>query len=148
MLHPLPFSVMPLIALNTDALFEETGLPLAVMGMFVVFSALLILIGCVSLLPRLMVVLDKIIPAHGHHGAQPKPKPKPKAKAKKKEAKGAEVGGVPEEIAVVIAAAVAQVMDQPHRIVRTRQLTASELAWTLQGRIQHHASHKLKPRNR
>ncbi|TWU37243.1 OadG family transporter subunit [Novipirellula artificiosorum] len=147
MLLSLQTAVVPLFTINTEALFEETGLPLAIMGMFVVFSALLILIFCVSMLPRAMVLLDKFMPATPHHGAA-KPKPKPKKKEAKAAKAVADVGGVSEEIAVVIAAAVAQVMDQPHRIVRTRQLTAAELAWTLQGRIRHHASHKLKPQGR
>ena len=53
---------------------------------------------------------------------------------------------VPEEILVVIAAAVAQVIDEPHRIIHTRQLTPLDLAWSFEGRRKQHASHR--PRNR
>ncbi|TWU45488.1 oxaloacetate decarboxylase gamma chain [Novipirellula aureliae] len=137
---------VPLFTIHTEALFSETGITLAIMGMSVVFSALLILIFFVSMLPRAMVLVEKVFPSNAHHHKAAKPKAKPAASGGANA--GEMIGGVPEEVAVVIAAAVASIMDRPHRIVRTRQLTASELAWTLQGRIQHHASHKLKPRDR
>ncbi len=49
---------------------------------------------------------------------------------------------VPDEIVAVIAAAVAEVIDAPHRIVRVRGLTPDDLGWLLEGRMQHHASHR------
>jgi hypothetical protein len=55
-------------------------------------------------------------------------------------------GGVPDEIVAVIAAAVAEVIDSPHRIVRIRGLMPDDLGWMLEGRMQHHASHKLPHR--
>jgi hypothetical protein len=53
-----------------------------------------------------------------------------------------EHAGVPDEIIAVIAAAVAEVVDAPHRIVRVRGLTPDDLGWLLEGRMQHHTSHK------
>jgi Na+-transporting methylmalonyl-CoA/oxaloacetate decarboxylase gamma subunit len=47
-----------------------------------------------------------------------------------------------EETVAVIAAAVAEVIGTPHRIVRIRGLTPEDLSWPLEGRMQHHASHR------
>ena len=55
--------------------------------------------------------------------------------------------GLSEETLVVIAAAVASAVTQPHRIVHVRGLTAEDMAWALQGRSQIHASHALKPQD-
>ncbi len=49
-----------------------------------------------------------------------------------------------EEIVVVIAAAVAEVMAKPHRIVHIRGLTPEDLGWSFQGRMQHHHSHRIQ----
>jgi hypothetical protein len=54
-------------------------------------------------------------------------------------------GGVEQpsdEVVAVIAAAVAEVIDVPHRIVHVRGLTPEDLGWLLEGRMQHHASHR------
>lgn len=50
-----------------------------------------------------------------------------------------------EEVVAVIAAAVAEVISMPHRIVHIRGLTPEDLGWSLEGRMQHHASH-TRPR--
>ncbi|MCA9238353.1 MAG: hypothetical protein KDA44_22930 [Planctomycetales bacterium] len=50
----------------------------------------------------------------------------------------------PEEIVAVIAAAVAATIDAPHRIVHARIQGQSDLAWSLEGRMQHHTSHTTK----
>jgi hypothetical protein len=55
---------------------------------------------------------------------------------------------IPEEILVVIAAAVDEIMHKPHRVVHIRGLTAADHDWQLEGRIQHHQSHRLRNRNR
>lgn len=47
----------------------------------------------------------------------------------------------------VIAAAVATVIDSPHRIVHVRGLTPEDAGWALQGRMQHHTSHTLPHRD-
>ncbi|EMI57866.1 OadG family protein [Rhodopirellula sallentina] len=122
-------------------LFEETGIALAVMGMVVVFLALIVLITIISLFPVAMAVIEKILPESSHHAAAPKKTPKPAAPV-------ADDGAIPGHILAIIAAAVAEAEPGPVRIVRTRQLTTSELAWTLEGRIRHHASHRLQTRNR
>lgn len=127
-----------------DPLFLETGIPLAIMGMVVVFSALIVLITIISGFPWAMNLLDQWLPASGHHGAHAAKKPKPAAVA----SAAAIDGAIPSHILAVIAAAVAESESGPVRIVRTRQLTTSELAWTLEGRIRHHASHRLQTRNR
>lgn len=122
-------------------LFLETGIPLAVMGMIVVFLALIVLITIISAFPFAMGVLEKVFPESNHHAAKPKQAPKPTPAA-------TDDGTIPGHILAIIAAAVAEAEPGPVRIVRTRQLTTSELAWTLEGRIRHHASHRLQTRNR
>lgn len=52
-----------------------------------------------------------------------------------------------EETVAVIAAAVAETIDMPHRIVHIRGLTPEHLNWPLEGRLQHHASHTPKHRH-
>jgi Na+-transporting methylmalonyl-CoA/oxaloacetate decarboxylase gamma subunit len=47
-----------------------------------------------------------------------------------------------DEIVAVIAAAVAETIGTPHRIVHIRGLAPEDLAWALEGRMQHHTSHK------
>jgi len=51
-------------------------------------------------------------------------------------------GELTDEMVAVVAAAVAEVVATPHRIVHIRGLTAEDLSWSLEGRLQHHASHK------
>jgi Na+-transporting methylmalonyl-CoA/oxaloacetate decarboxylase gamma subunit len=54
---------------------------------------------------------------------------------------------IPEEIAAVIAAAVATVVIQPHHIVHIREHTSDERNWAIEGRMWHHASHQIPPRD-
>lgn len=55
---------------------------------------------------------------------------------------------VPDEVIAVITAAVAAVIDARHRIVIIRGLTPEDLSWSLEGRLQHHASHApARPRH-
>ncbi len=53
-----------------------------------------------------------------------------------------------EEIVAVIAAAVAEVLAVPHRIVYIRGLTSGDMERALGGRFQHHISHNLPRRGR
>ncbi len=110
-------------------LTEERGIPLAIMGIFVVFSALVLIVVFITVLPRLVA---------------PFIKPEPVA-----EAVSPVVGddGLPEEILVVIAAAVAEALDRPHRIVKIRGLGTGEYAWSLEGRMKHHMSHRIQHRD-
>lgn len=52
-----------------------------------------------------------------------------------------------DEIVAVIAAAVAEVLAIPHRIVFIRGLTPEDMERTFEGRFQHHISHKLPRRS-
>ncbi len=124
-------------------LFEETGIPLAIMGMLVVFLALTVLILIISAFPFAMGLLDRWLPVSHHHAGKAKSKSKPITNETV-----AHDGEIPPHILAIIAAAVFEMEEGPVRIVRTRQLTTSELAWTLEGRIRHHASHRLQTRNR
>ena len=51
---------------------------------------------------------------------------------------------VPDEVAVAIAAAVAVAIGQSHRIAHIGQ--ATDDAWAMEGRMQHHASHAVRRR--
>ena len=120
----------PLVEFTLSPLFEEHGFPIAVMGVLVVFSALVLIVVFITLLPR---ILARVSP---DESAQPAASPI----AFEQE--------LSEELVVVIAAAVAATIGKPHRIVKIRGLTPGELGWSLEGRTQHHQSHRLQTRNR
>lgn len=128
------FAFVPLAQINWDPLFEDTGLPLAVMGLTVVFAGLILVRVFIGTLPRLMNYLEHFFPEthEHHHAAAP-------AKASSDE--------IPEETLAVIAAVVADVVGVEHRIVHTRPLKGDEQSYALEGRLQHHASHRIQPQN-
>lgn len=143
--------------MNTEALFEETGLSLAILGMAVVFVALTILIMVINALPRIIGLMERrqrrgdIDDRKSASSGPPVPlayAPSPTRAIRSDAALDADADDVlsPELIAVLTAAAEYEL--GPVRIVRTRPLTVSELAWTLEGRLRHHASHRLQTRNR
>jgi Na+-transporting methylmalonyl-CoA/oxaloacetate decarboxylase gamma subunit len=119
-----------MIKFTMEPLWHDKGIPLAIMGVLVVFSALVLVVTFISVLPRVLNRFSEEEP-----GAA---------------ASFLDVGTdeLPEQILVVIAAAVAQAFDQPHRIVRIRGLTPADLGWSLEGRMQHHQSHKIQHRGR
>ena len=109
-------------------LFEDHGIPLAAMGVLVVFIALVLVVVFITLLPR---VLSRM-PVQAEEPALPVDLE----------------DDLPEEVLVVIAAAVAEALGKPHRIVRIEGLMPSDIGWSLEGRLQHHQSHKLHRRGR
>ena len=119
----------PLIEFTLDPLFEDHGLALAVMGVLVVFVALLLVIAFITVLPRALA---------GFTSSEPIQPP----------AELAVDDQLSEETVVVIAAAVAESMARPHRIVRIRGLTPEDLGWSLEGRMQLHQSHRISRRDR
>lgn len=120
-----------LAQIDWQPLFEDHGIPLAIMGLFVVFSALVLVRVFIGLLPRIMAVLDHLFPEQ--------------TKTLESHAVSTEASSdaLPDEILAIIAAVVADTVREPHRIVHTRELTPEDLNWTLEGRLQHHASHKI-----
>ena len=118
----------PLIRFTLEPLTDEFGIPLALMGIMVVFLALVLVVIYISVLPR---ILDRL---SGSPQTEPIPEPVMVD------------DGVSEETLVLIAAAVSEVMDKPQRIVRIRGLTPADLGWSLEGRMQHHHSHKIQHR--
>ncbi|MCO6457645.1 MAG: OadG family protein [Pirellulaceae bacterium] len=123
-------------------LWEDTGLPLAVMGIAVVFVALTLVSLFIALLPRLIELLDRLHPVAEERGELAA------GSSSAAEVAAAAEGDVPEEIVVVITAAVAEMMGRPHRVVHIRGLTAEELGWSLEGRMQLHTSHQVHRRDR
>ena len=115
----------PLIEFTLAPLFEDHGIPLAVMGVLVVFLALLLIAVFIILLPRVLSG------ASAPEAIEPLGEEEPS-----------------EETLVVIAAAVAEAIRQPHRIVRIRGLTSADFDWSLEGRMQHHQSHRIQPKDR
>ena len=111
-------------------LLEDYGIPLALMGILVVFLALALVVGFISLLPRVLSRFD----------AAQLTQPSAPRDAMEEE--------LSDETLVVISAAVAVAMGRPRRIVRIRGVTSQELGWTLEGRMQHHRSHMIKHRDR
>lgn len=121
----------PLVEFTLAPLFEEHGIALAVMGVLVVFMALTLVVTFITILPHLLAGVAS---------------PEPAASAPA--APVALDSELPEELVVVIAAAVAATIVTPHRIVKIRGLTPSELGWSLEGRMQHHQSHGIRNRSR
>ncbi len=119
--------------LDWQPLFEDQGIPLAIMGLFVVFAALVLVRVFIGTLPHIITTLDRFFPVAEESA--------PNAAVPKV------AEGIPEEIVVVIAAAVAMTLRVPHRIVHTRELSAEDLSWSLEGRLQQHASHRIHPRD-
>ena len=78
-----------LAQLNWQPLFEDHGFPLAIMGLFVVFSALMLVRIFIGTLPRIVAALDHFFPDQQHA---------PQSKATTDE--------IPDEILAVIAAVV------------------------------------------
>jgi Na+-transporting methylmalonyl-CoA/oxaloacetate decarboxylase gamma subunit len=119
----------PLIQFTLAPLFDDIGIPLALMGVFVVFVALVLIAAFIKVLPR-------IFPHPSVSAAEPAGVQPPFAEDE-----------IPEETLVVIAAAVAETIRQPHRIVRIRGLTAEDMDWSREGRVQHHQSHRIQARD-
>ncbi|QDV41455.1 Oxaloacetate decarboxylase, gamma chain [Stieleria neptunia] len=118
-----------LIEFSWAPLTEEHGIPMAIMGIVVVFSALVLIVVFITVLPRL--VAPFIQPELAPQAASPV----------------VHDDELPEEILVVIAAAVAEALDRPHRIVKIRGLGTGEYAWSLEGRMKHHMSHRIQHRD-
>lgn len=129
-----PSHTVSLAQITFEPLWKDHGIPLAVMGIIVVFAALVLVSVFITLLPHIMAALHRLHPEKVSH------------RHAKKEAKPPAQDELPEEIAVVIAAAVAEAISAPHRIVRTRVLRPDGRGWSLEGRIQHHTSHGRRER--
>ena len=127
---------MILAELNWDALKTDTGFPLAIMGLVVVFAALILVRVFIGTLPRLMAVLHHLFPEERD------------ATQEESADSQQDTDEIPEAVLAVISAVVADIVGARHRIVRTRQLTPKDMSWTLEGRLQHHASHRLQPQDR
>ena len=125
----------PLFEFTLEPLKEDHGIALAVMGILVVFVALVLVVVFITLLPRIVDLLhDLTAPSVGKESEEAASVP------------ATEEGGLSEEIVVVIAAAVANVLERPHRIVQIRGLTPAEMGWSLEGRMLHHHSHRIRGR--
>ena len=118
----------PLIEFTLAPLFDEQGIALALMGILVVFVALVLVATFIKFLPQMLASISA--GASEQSGISPA------------------VDELSEETLVVIAAAVAETIREPHRIVRIRGLTPENLGWSLEGRMQHHQSHRIQPRER
>ncbi|MCA9268137.1 MAG: OadG family protein [Planctomycetales bacterium] len=124
-------SLSMLAQISLAPLWEDYGVPLAIMGMLVVFLVLALVVTFITVLPRLIALLDHW-PSHAaRQAAAPK-------------TAGADANELPEEIVAVIAAAAAVVVDQPHRVVHIREAAQDEHGWAQAGRMQLHTSHQIK----
>lgn len=120
----------PLVEFTLAPLFEEQGIPLAVMGITVVFMALVLIVIFITLLPQ---ILARVTPTELEQSAT---------------SSAIADGELSPEIVAVISAAVAATLEKPHRIVKIRGLTPADLGWSLEGRTQQHQSHQFRNRNR
>lgn len=121
---------------NPEALFE--GVPLALLGISVVFAALILVSTFIAVLPRAIAVLPRAKEFFARLWPQRQARPATVAPPPEQSAE------VPEEILVVIAAAAAEALGAPHRIVHARELTPEDIAWSLEGRMQLHTSHRVR----
>mgnify|MGYP002621654949 CR=1 FL=1 len=124
LIHPLTIAIS--LHFSFEPLWHEKGIPLAIMGMVIVFIALVLVSTFISKLPRIMEALDKVLPQAEQLLGPPKTRE----------------GEIPDEVIAVIAAAVSEVVGKPHRIIHTRELTSREMIWPQQGRWQIQTSHK------
>ena len=116
------------INFTLEPLWHDKGLPLMMMGMLLVFLALILISTFISWLPNIMGAVHRILPESEQLAAA--------KSAKKKDEEDSE------EIVAVIAAAVSEALGRPHRVISTREITAREMAWPQQGRWQIQTSHK------
>jgi len=119
----------PLINFTTEPLFQDHGIPVAVMGILVVFMALVLVVVFITLLPHILAPFSR------------------SQQLESAPAQSASDDELPEEMLVVIAAAVAAVLDRPHRIVHIRGMTPADHGWSLEGRLQQHQSHRIQHRD-
>jgi glutaconyl-CoA/methylmalonyl-CoA decarboxylase subunit delta len=114
--------------MHFESLFHDQGIPLALMGMFVVFVALALVVLAISYLPKLVDLLAKWIPDE-------------KAAAVSKE-QAAKKGDITDEVLAVLAAAVTEAVGPSHRIVHIGRGIPANVGWAAEGRRQHHSSHR------
>lgn len=113
------------IEFSLSPLFEDYGIPLAIMGVVVVFLASALVIAFIAVLPRVVRLLN--VSSNADTGRAPMMADEP----------------LSDETLAVITAAVAAVVSQPHRIVSIGGQKPEDLGWSLEGRIQHHQSHDI-----
>ena len=131
----------PLVEFSLDPIFHpDTGIPLAIMGILVVFSALALVVTFITVLPRALSLIFTVLRALSLISPMEDEQEVPVLSLNEDE--------LPQDIVVVIAAAVAAVIDQPQRIVHIRGLTSADLGWSLEGRTQQHQSHRIQTRGR
>ena len=121
-------NITPLVEFSLDPLWQDHGIPLAVMGMLVVFMALIFVVMFITFLPRILALVS--------------------LQESEDSATASIVAEeeISEEIQVVIAAAVAEMISHPHRVMTIRGVTPAEQGWSLEGRVQQHQSHKIRRR--
>lgn len=116
-----------LMKLTLSPLWDDQGIPLAIMGIMVVFAALTLVVISISLLSRILARVHKPVVAATSAAANDE---------------------LSAETLVVIAAAASEALGAPHRIVHIRGLTPLEMGWSLEGRMQQHQSHQPQHRDR
>ena len=131
----LPFAqdASPLVRFTLEPLWQDHGIPLALMGIIVVFSALTLVVVLISVLPK---IIERFV---GQQASLPT--------EAAESLLGSQDDHISEETLAVIAAAVASTLQRPHRVIRVRGLTPEDLGWSLEGRMQHHRSHKVQHRD-
>lgn len=135
-------ALLGVVDFDWSSLADEAGLQLAVMGMSVVFLALILVVTFIKYLPWIIARIERRLPAdqgHVHGHGQSGPTAAPSSPTLPLE-------GVPPHVMVVIAAAVAEIVAEPHRILHTQPLTSADMAWSAEGRRQHHISHRTRGR--
>jgi hypothetical protein len=130
--HVLHFTLRPLL--------EPTGLPLALGGMFLVLVAMALVVLFASYLPLILSRVERLVPVVESIGQQALGSlSDARRKLGDEEADDLDAD---ENLMVVLAAAVAVAISEPHRIVFARS-HSDNLAWAREGRRQIHTSHRV-----
>lgn len=135
---------------SLDPLLDDTGLSLALMVLMVVFAALMLVRIFMDRWPGWMAAVA------GNSLARTEEAPQvsscftfasassPAAGSAPSKSAAPPSDEVPEHVAAIIAAVVADIVGKSHRILRTRELGPENLSWSMHGRLQNHISYRLK----
>lgn len=138
----MPLASLQLLSKFTGAAVTE-GLVLMVVGMGVVFTALVILWGMLGILGRLNRLEDRVNALAKAKKATRQPERPPAAPAPAPAASPRE-DKIDAETYAILTAAVMAVVRQPVRIQRVRFVKQDDDAWAVHGRQAIQASHRIR----
>jgi sodium pump decarboxylase gamma subunit len=131
---PLQFLAQAAVVVEEDLHIDE-GFELMVVGMGVVFTALVLIM-------ILMIIIRAVVKMANKPKTAPALQPAPAASASTPAQ--SDDSGMDPQIAVLLTAAVAAVVKRPFRIRQVAQINRNTNAWAEHGRSVHHRSHRVR----